>query len=272
MWLTRKAKSDSYRYANLVGRQLSYINLKKAIYLITNIVNGKKYIGQSVNPHRRFISHCSRARTGYDNSPIHSAIKKYGKENFILEIIEWTENYNQRERDLIKEYQTLSPNGYNICKGGESPPIMYGENHPHSIITEEQVDIIIAHLKERKLTESEIGKLFNPPLNQVMINSINFGNTHRRECEKYPIRTEHPYTLSEKEVDEIKWLLQNSLFPCSQIAEYYHVNSSTIKHINSGRNYFDENQNYPLRKFRGKRQLQPVETILAKRSRFTIDT
>ena len=57
-----------------------------------------------------------------------------------------------------------------------------------------------------------------------------------------------------------------------QIADYYHVNTSTIKHINTGRNYHDDTSDYPLRKVRGKKQLEPVETILAKRSTATIDT
>ena len=73
-------------------------------------------------------------------------------------------------------------------------------------------------------------------------------------------------------MEEIKWLLQNSLFPCWQIAEYYNVNTSAIKHINSGRNYHSDTENYPLRKNKGKKQSQPVEAILAKRSTDAIDT
>lgn len=244
----------------------------KAIYKITNLVNGKSYIGQSIDPNHRFIAHCSRAKNDSDNSPIHAAIKKYGKENFKLDILEWTENYNQREKDLIIQYNTISPNGYNVCKGGEEPPHKYGEEHHNSIITEEQIDIIIDELKKDNLTEPEIGRLFNPPFNQTLIHNINYGITHKRENENYPIRKYCPYNLKPEEVEEIKWLLQNSLFPCSQIAEYYQVNPSTIKSINRGRNYYDDNIDYPIRKFKGKKQLQPVEAILAKRSTNVIDT
>ena len=244
----------------------------KALYKITNLINGKSYIGQSINPEHRFVSHISRAKNDSDNSPIHSAIKKYGKENFKLEILEWSEDYNQREKELIIEYNTLSPNGYNVAKGGEEPPHKYGEEHHNSVITEEQVDRVIEELKKDELTEPEIGRLFNPPLNQILINSINFGITHRRVNEEYPIRTNCPYNLKPNEVEEIKWLLTNSLFPCYQIADYYHVNTSTIKHINSGKNYFVEGTDYPIRKFKGKKQSQPVEAILAKRSTDAIDT
>lgn len=236
------------------------------------MINNKAYIGQSVDPKRRFIAHCSRAKNDSDNSAIHSAIKKYGKENFKLEIIEWTEDYSNREKQLIKEYNTLTPNGYNIAKGGEEPPHKFGEEHHKSVITDNDVNKIIDLLKNSDLTEPQICKLFNNKYNQVMINSINWGITHKKKNIDYPIRKENPYILKKKEVDEIKWLLKNSLFPCYQIAEYYHVNPSAIKHINTGNSYFDEFTDYPIRKFRGKKQSQPVEAILAKRSTVTIDT
>lgn len=137
----------------------------KALYKITNLVNGKAYIGQSIDPKHRFIQHISRSKNDIDNSPLHAAIKKYGRSNFSLEILEWTENYNQREKELIIEYNTLAPNGYNIALGGEDPPHKYGEEHHKSVVTEQQVNRIIHELKCGELTEPEIGRLFNPPLN-----------------------------------------------------------------------------------------------------------
>ena len=84
------------------------------------MINNKVYIGQSKNPEHRFVSHCSRAKNDEDNSPIHAAIKKYGKENFTLEIIEWTDDYNNRERYWIKYYDSYY-NGYNSTLGGDQP-------------------------------------------------------------------------------------------------------------------------------------------------------
>lgn len=248
------------------------VRLEKAIYKITNMINGKSYIGQSVNPEHRFIAHISRSKDDTDNSPLHAAIKKYGKQNFTLEIIEWTSDYNKREKELIQEYGTLSPNGYNIAEGGEEPPIRYGEDHHNSVISEEQVSRVIELLKYSSLSEPEIGREFDPPFNQVLINNINRGITHHRESERYPIREQCPYHLTIEELEEIKWLLKETLYPCYQIADHYHVNTSTVKHINTGRNYRDQRESYPLRKTRGQAQSQPVETILAKRSTDAIDT
>ena len=166
----------------------------KAIYKITNVLNGKCYIGQSVDPNKRFVSHCSRANNDSDNSPIHAAIKKYGKENFELEILEWTEDYNRREKELIQEYNSLSPNGYNIALGGENPPVHYGEKHHGSVITNEEVNMVICLLKYSDKTEPEIGRWFKKNFNQPLIHNINFGITHRRKNEDYPIRN---YKVSE---------------------------------------------------------------------------
>ena len=120
--------------------------MQKAIYKITNQVNGKSYIGQSVNPYHRFVSHKYRARNHdfRSSQALYHAILKYGEENFKMEILDWTEDYNEKERYYIHFYGTLSPNGYNIAPGGEYPPHKYGIEHHNSAVTEEQVDIIIA--------------------------------------------------------------------------------------------------------------------------------
>ena len=55
--------------------------MKKAIYKITNKINKKSYIGQSVNPILRFEQHNYKNDS---NSLIHKALKKYGREHFSL--------------------------------------------------------------------------------------------------------------------------------------------------------------------------------------------
>lgn len=238
------------------------------------MINNKSYIGQSINPHRRFGAHLSRARTG-DFSPkqeLYKDILKYGENNFILEILEWTENYDLKEQEYIIKFNTIYPNGYNILPGGNVQPHYYGVEHHNCITSEADVDRIIYELKRGVLTETKIGKLFDPPYNQTLINSINLGVTHRRECETYPIRTQSPYHLSDSQLEEIIWLLENTQCPMSQIANHYGVSLSAIGFISNGKNRYDPNKDYPLRKLPSIRQSQPVETILANRSTPTIDT
>lgn len=88
------------------------------IYKITNLVNGKIYIGQTVRGIKpRFQSHFDYSKTNKIHSAIAFAIKKYGKEKFIIEEIDVA--YNQKELNLIEGvymswFKSLAPNGYNI--------------------------------------------------------------------------------------------------------------------------------------------------------------
>lgn len=94
------------------------------IYKITNLVNNKVYIGQSINIEKRIKEHFWKATCEKDisfNSILHQAIRKYGKENFIWEILEEcsVEDIDRLEQEYIKQYNCISPNGYNILVGGQ---------------------------------------------------------------------------------------------------------------------------------------------------------
>src|ERR1017187_3973629 len=88
------------------------------IYKVTNLINNKIYIGQTIqNLIKRWACHCSKGNI------LFSAIKKYGKENFIIEQIDSAlsiEELNEKEVYWIKELNCIAPNGYNLRLGGES--------------------------------------------------------------------------------------------------------------------------------------------------------
>ena len=92
------------------------------IYKITNTINSKSYIGQTIqNVKERFYQHCAtKCSKAVSNMAIHRAIKKYGKSNFTVEVIEEIDsaNLNDRERYWIKYYNSYN-NGYNSTKGGQ---------------------------------------------------------------------------------------------------------------------------------------------------------
>lgn len=95
------------------------------IYKITNKLNGKMYIGQTVQKLTDRWSDHSRPCIGRhkNGSAIAYAIQKYGKDNFILEQIDTAESLeelNTKEVTYIKALNTLAPNGYNLELGGES--------------------------------------------------------------------------------------------------------------------------------------------------------
>jgi group I intron endonuclease len=104
------------------------------IYKILNHTTGKIYVGQSVSHilnHKRyrpyghegrFRCHISEAFSTKKNQShyLNNAIRKYGVEDFIVELIEYCEmsNADERETHYIKELNSLFPNGYNLKNGG----------------------------------------------------------------------------------------------------------------------------------------------------------
>ena len=90
------------------------------LYKITNTVNGKMYIGVTKDPKHRKWQHFNH-RHPDTMSVVKYAIDKHGSENFTFEVIcIGTKDYIlDLEPKAISLYNTLSPNGYNISKGGE---------------------------------------------------------------------------------------------------------------------------------------------------------
>lgn len=89
------------------------------IYKITNLINGKVYIGKTERSiEKRFKEHLSDSKSDSINRPLHSAIKKYGFSNFKIELLEETEECNEREMFWIKYYNSYDC-GYNATVGGD---------------------------------------------------------------------------------------------------------------------------------------------------------
>lgn len=158
--------------------------MKHYIYKITNNINGKYYIGVTVDPKRRKQQHFSSHRG--EVYSIHRAISKYGKENFSFDIIEeclTEDEAYEREAELIAD----NPGSYNTAgrRGGFA-----SEEHRRKVVqqmtnnnpmkTPEAIAKVSFTMKEKwrkgevpafteernkKISESKLGKL-NP----------NFGN------------------------------------------------------------------------------------------------
>lgn len=136
------------------------MNTPVAIYKIVNALNGRTYIGQSVNPTYRAKRHfwknngCIKLR---------NAIEKYGKENFNFSVLCWCvdkTDANEVEELLIGLADTRS-NGYNITSGGFGTGA--GKDNPffgktHSIAT------------RAKLSEAKRGSTMSIELREKIAN------------------------------------------------------------------------------------------------------
>ena len=89
------------------------------IYIITNIINAKQYVGITNNLERRFADH---RRADRKNSVLHQAIHLHGIDNFIFSHIASAFNLDcaySIEKMLIIEHNTKAPFGYNLTDGGD---------------------------------------------------------------------------------------------------------------------------------------------------------
>ena len=106
-----------------------------SVYLITNKINGKKYVGLTKrNVLERFKEHISIG----DKTTIGKAIKKYGSQNFNVSIleknIETLVEATSIEQYYIAWYNTFYGEGYNLTLGGEGTKgSTLSERHKESI-------------------------------------------------------------------------------------------------------------------------------------------
>lgn len=101
------------------------LNKKGIIYLITNNINKKVYVGQTSRPLKvRWAQHLQDSETL--DYALYKAMRKYGKENFSIEILEECsfEDLNDKEIYYIEKYNSYinneNSNGYNMTKGGQN--------------------------------------------------------------------------------------------------------------------------------------------------------
>ena len=88
------------------------------IYRVVNKIDGKCYIGKSIDPEQRFHNHIRESRLKRSkNRKLYIAINKYGYENFYYEILEKTKD-TTREKYWISYYNSYN-NGYNHTRDGQ---------------------------------------------------------------------------------------------------------------------------------------------------------
>ena len=132
--------------------------MSMVIYILTNTVNGKQYVGKTiVTAMKRFQQHKADARKGSETA-IHRAIRKYGPEAFLVETVDTAttkEELNQKEREWISKLGTFGV--YNMTPGGE------GHWHIHSEETKQKLrECRIAYFQdnpEARQKAAEYGRL-----------------------------------------------------------------------------------------------------------------
>lgn len=135
---------------------LSTLPVCAGIYKLTNLINNKIYIGQTKYLRKRYLQY-KCASTVNDTSfrskrPIIYAIRKYGFENFSFEVLELTDNLDEREIYYISLYDSTNDKiGYNVEKGGQ------GISHP-ARLSEETRYRMGSRQRGKKVSKEAIAK------------------------------------------------------------------------------------------------------------------
>lgn len=214
--------------------------LEKYVYKITNDINGKVYIGQTNDLKRRWKEHCNDKRKGH---LITLAIRKYGKENFSMEVLYFGEDYNSKEKEFISKFKSRDKKyGYNIAPGGQDS---HGELNPRCKISKKIAEQIKDYLLHSDLGRKEIAKKLNIKVRYV--DEINRGEAWvDRDKSEYPLRR-FAKRLSKEEVDKIINLLKDKTKSIDDIEKETGIKRYTILNINKGSAYKRSDIEYPIK-------------------------
>lgn len=192
------------------------------IYKITNKINNKVYIGQTIRPVQdRWKRHINDALHNVLDTHFARAIRYYSPENFIIETIDTATNQeelNQKEQYWIRFYDSIS-NGYN-----ETDAISKCGGNTYKSKTPEEMKKISEKIRQSKLG----GK--NPHSTKVKCKNINTNEEYHFDCQadaqKFFNETNHQF-ISRRCRHEIKCLYRNEWLIAYENDDY--ISDYTIK-------------------------------------------
>lgn len=118
------------------------------IYTCSCISTGKSYIGKTIRSlNERKYEHLKELRSGCKGGEWQEDFNKHGESDFVFEILETCTSYEElsyKELALIKEFNTLHPNGYNktINNGPIYSTVALAEQSRHTVATLERIMLL----------------------------------------------------------------------------------------------------------------------------------
>lgn len=130
-----------------------------SIYLVKNTINGKGYVGKSVQISVRFSQHkhCAfNPDSQHYHRPLYASMRKHGMDNFEFSILEdnlTDQELLKREVYWIDKLNTKTPNGYNLTDGGEGVSGRKITDEHREIISKAQLGRRHSDETKRKMSE-----------------------------------------------------------------------------------------------------------------------
>lgn len=187
------------------------------IYKIENLVNGKVYIGQSIDIEYRWRTHKMKTEC-FSNTHLLNAMRKYGLENFSFEILETLptddpEMLTLREQYYMDVYDSLNPDrGYNLKEAGSSGRFTeeglrrLRESHLGKTATEEtkrkmseaRTGHKTSEETRQKISEALTGRIQWSDEDKQRMSETRKGRTHTEETRQKMSKTRKGHIISEE--------------------------------------------------------------------------
>jgi group I intron endonuclease len=226
------------------------------IYAIVNMIDGKKYIGQSVDIKTRNRKELRKLKNGYfTNQHLQNAFNKYGEENFIFIFLEECSKEKLNEREIYHIAAAGWPDHdlcYNITRGGTGGDTL--SNHPNKTeICEKMSESRSGEnnpMYNKNHTEESIEKMKGPRPSKQGIKRPEHSDFMIKLWEDPEYRLNksdqsgenNPASkLTVRKVLTIRILLRNLTHrgAIQEIAAIYGVHPSTIRNIKNGKSWKD---------------------------------
>lgn len=201
-------------------------NVIAGIYCIENLVNHRKYVGQSTNIFDRWRRHIYALNQGsHENDYLQKSWVKYGQDNFSFSILEKCEEtqLNDKERYYIEKFNTLNREcGYNLKSGGQDS----------NFYTDEVKDRIRKGVKasyddpdRRKIQRENALKQWSDPTIKSKILGENNGMYGRHHTE------ESKRKMGEKKKGQINWRRDRTPVFCVELNKIFQDSTAAGKEL-----------------------------------------
>ena len=178
------------------------------IYKITNDINQKIYIGKTEKTiEERFKEHCQDyKKERCEKRPLYAAMKKYGIEHFHVELVEETNNPEEREQYWIKFYNSYGSTGYNATIGGDGKKYI---NVNKLIEAYNRLGTVRAVSKETGHDEGHISKLLRQAGVQIIDSHKLFKEKYSKPIIQYTKDTYEFLQIFQSTADAARWCYEN---------------------------------------------------------------
>lgn len=208
---------------------------RPGVYAIKNRVNGKTYVGSSMNIYGRWSVHLSMLRNGkHDSAVLQRAWNKYGEDAFEWSVLEFCEPevVYQREMDWIGQLRSgVNDNGYNIRRLVHSNSGLH-----HTDETKAKLSAIKKGTKQsRESVERRAAMLRGRKLSDEVLRrrKTRKGVLHSDDVRQKVARNRS--TISDETIAEIKLLLEQGELTQIEIAERFGIHQGTVSRIKAGK-------------------------------------